>query len=180
MNNAIVSKTKTKSLPHFPVLSVGKTKRVVTKHFTNLALWLPADEFALLNFLVYQADASNTIKYSTKLMERYSAAVKASMDEYWDELEKRGHYYIAHLQNNRYWFIKLVEKGLLLHTAKRHYFMLNPMLTYDSQIVNNKKYEEFSEYYQGKSTEEITTYFTTLVSDFLSAKKKNYKHGNKK
>lgn len=175
MNTAVISKTKTKSLPNFPLLSVGKTKRVITKHFTNLALWLPVDEFALLNFLVYQADASNTIKYSTRLLEKFSSASVAAREEY------LGHKFVAvSMSKVRGAFVSLVEQGLLLHTARRHYFMLNPMLTYDSQIVNNKKYEQFSEYYQGKSTEEITTYFTTLVSDFLSAKKKNYKHGNKK
>lgn len=178
MNSAIVSKTKTKSLPNFPVLSVGKTKRVFTRHFCNLALWLSPDEFALLSFLVYSASADNTIKYSTRLLEKFIEAGNQALCEYvHPDCENL---FSRNLILRRKSFVSLVEKGLLLHTAKRHYFLINPMLTYESQIINNKQYEEFQKYYQGRSAEEITKEFTILAASFLESKKPNYKYGKKK
>lgn len=178
-NTAIISKTKTKSLPNFPELSVGKTKRVFTKHYCNLALWLSAEEFALLNFLVYHAAADNTVKYSTRLMEKFLSAMQQARDEYWDDRLKRDMIYIGTISSVRRLFIDLVESGILIHTSRRHCFMLNPMLTYDSLIVNSKQYMEFQKYYQSKPVEETTEYFSTLVEQFLSAKKKDYKYGRK-
>jgi len=68
MNTKLISSSRTKSLPKFPELQTGKTRRVMTKHFTNLSLWLPHDELQLLNFLCYDNDtlANNTFLYSTQ------------------------------------------------------------------------------------------------------------------
>ena len=137
MNTNLISNSKVMSLPYFSELSAQKSNRVITKHFTNLALYLPPNQFALLNWLIYQSKADNTVVYSTQLLIRYSAAVK--------ECEKQ-YYLSAGLQKNikaiRPIFQKLIESGYLLPNYKKNVFTINPMLTYRAEYMRPKDYEE--------------------------------------
>jgi len=175
MSNAkLIQNTKTTSLPYFPELSVGKTKRVVTKHFTNLSLWLPSPELELLSFLIYECLADNTFEYSTRLLERYCAAVKAATKQYWGSEDGTRTPLLARIA-----FRHLIESGLILHTEKKNVFMINPMLTYSPDIINNKQYKLVSEMYQYTSPDKIQVfvdYYRKLVSDYLESKKPNYKY----
>jgi hypothetical protein len=80
MNTGRIKKTKTLSLPDFP--ATNKTTRVVTKHFTNLAMYLERDQLSLLNWLVYNCGMDNRIKYSTVLLQRYAKSVDEVQHHY--------------------------------------------------------------------------------------------------
>lgn len=176
-NTKLISESKTKSLPHFPVLEVGKHRRVFTKHFTNLSLWLPGDELQLLSYLIYDVDtlADNTFVYSTQLLNRFIAAFREANLQYCDKEVSKNPTQVRRCLKN------LIERGLILNAGKNR-FMINPMLMYSADIISRKKYEETMYLYNCTNEDNIakfTNYFLKLVSDFLESKKKNYKYGKK-
>jgi len=180
MNSKLIQNTKTKSLPHFPELSTGKHRRVFSRHFTNLSLWLPHDELQLLNFLCYDNDtlANNTFLYSTQLLNRFIAAVKEANLVY-----DGGYMTLKNLTHTRRCLKNLIERGLILQTGTKNKLMISPMLTYNCDILNNKKYKEIQDLYQNinvTSASLITNKFSILVSEFLESKKKNYKYQKRK
>lgn len=172
MNTKVISLSKTKHLPNFPVLKPGKHRRCFTKHYTNLPLWLNTNEYSLLSFLVYQCSADNCFKHSTALLNRYAAAVEMAKKEYGSSRS-----IITNVYHLRRCLLALIEQGLILNTSVNNYFMINPMLTYECDIINKKRYEEVMEMYQSTSPDnitEFTDYYCKLVSDFLESKKINY------
>ncbi len=171
-NTNLIKHSKTKSCPNFPILSVGKTKMCVTKHFTNLPLWCSIDEVAIINWLVYICKGDNTFEYSTNVLEAYKMSHVMAVEEYVGN---------THLNFNlsylRRLVLRLIEKGLLLQTGINNRIMINPMLCYNPGIISNKRYVEIMELYQHISPEtviDLTDKFSTLVKNFLEAKKKNY------
>ena len=169
----LISKSITRTLPKFPVLSVGKTRRITTKHFTNLPLWLSQDEVAMINWLVYRLSADNTFKYSVGLLNQYSMSVLKAREEY-QSPDKNLKTITTSVRKS---LLGLIEKGLILSTGKSKYYMLNPMLTYPCDIVTRKAYKSVMEMYQSTSPDKIndfTDYFSKLVADFLESKKINY------
>jgi hypothetical protein len=180
MNTNLISTATTKSLPHYPSLKVGKTRRVFTKHFTNLPLWLSADEISLLSWLCYQSMADNTFKYSTDLLNKYKESVEYAKQEY---SGGNPNMVLGSILNSRHVLKRLIEKGLIFQTGTKNKLMINPALTYPAEIINAKKYDEMSYLYQCTTVDnlhEFTDYYTNLVSSFLSQKKKNYKYGKTK
>lgn len=183
MNTNIVSKTETKSLPYLPVITVSKHRRVTTKHFTNLALWLSSGELAMINFLVYQVKADNTFQYSTHLLDQFSAAKNFMLEQVY----KKEISYKTPISIARDHFMFLVHNGLILKTKTRSKYMLNPMLSYPVDVVSVKEYNKFQEFYQSKRADaltaheslEIVEYFGNIVKQFLESKKKNYKYGKR-
>jgi len=176
MNPKLISSSRTKSLPNFPVLKVGNHRRCFSKHFTNLPLWLSADEVAMINWLCYRLSADNTFEHSTKLLNQYSMSILEARDEY-----KSVEYGLKTITTAaRRCMRGLIEKGLILHTNKRGVFMVNPMLTYECDVVNKKAYNEIMEVYQSGDVDKVVELFSKLVSNFLQSKKKNYIYGRKK
>lgn len=171
MNTGIISKTKVKNIPNFPILLPGKHRRCLTKHYTNLPLWLNTNEYSLLSFLVYQCSADNCFKHSTELLNRYAAAVELCNKEY------SGRPIITNTYHLRRCLLALIEQGLILNTSRNNYFMISPMLTYEVDVVNKKQYQLVMEEYQKTSPDNIITftdYYSKLVSQFLESKKINY------
>lgn len=176
MNTSIISKTKTKNLPYFPVLKVGKYRRVFSKHFTNTSLWLSPSESCLLNWYCYQAKADNTFKYSTHGLEQIRLSYIRANAEY-NGIKETNPYRLPQLRQA---LLNLIEIGLILPTNQRHIFMINPILTYNVDIITVKQYNELQEYYQTLSADntiKLVEYFSNLVSQFLESKKKNYTYG---
>ena len=173
-NTNKIRNAQTESLPKFPILAVGKTKRLVTKHFTNLALWLQEDQLALMNYLIYQTQADNTFVYSTKLLVQYSNSMYAAQKEYSSSARKPSVGLMRlHLE-------ALIRKGMIFQTGVKNKLMISPMLTYCPDIINSKQYNVVQEMYQVSSPEKIhvfTDYFSKLVKQFLESKKKNYTYG---
>lgn len=176
MNTKLISNTRPKSLPNFPELEMGKRNRIFTRHFTNLHLWLSQDEISLLSWLCYHPElrADNTIKYSEMLLKQYSRAVKFAFDEYDTNNYCNISVVVARL---RIIFKQLIEKGLLLPADGLH--MINPMITYNPSVVNNKNYTVFMKEYQEASPDQVVNKFSILVRKFLESKKKNYTYGKR-
>lgn len=128
---------QTISLPYFPELSSGKSNRVITKHFTNAAMCLPQNEFAMLIWLVYQSKSDNTIVYSTQLLATYSAAIKAA-----EEMYKESQGLAIGIKAIRGFFRQLVQKGYLLPNYNKKVFTINPMLSYRVDYVKQVQYKE--------------------------------------
>lgn len=167
---------KTKHLPNFPILLTGKTRRVVTKHFANLPLWLSQDEVAMLNWLLYRISADNTFKYSVSLLNQYSESILKAREEYKsEELDLK-----TSTSRVRKCLLSLIERGLILNTNKEKYFMLNPLLTYHPDIITRKDYKLIMELYQQGDVNKITEQFGKLVARYLETKKKNYIYGTRK
>ncbi len=176
-NSKLIQNAKTEKLPLFPELSVGKTRRTMTKHYTNLSLWLPQDELQILNFLVYETLSDNTFIYSTFLLERYLSAVKVANMQYCGVSVYKSE------SDTRRCIHQLIRKGCLLQTGIKNRIMVNPCLTYNLDCVNAKKYKSVCEKYQVSSAEkvtEFTSYYINLVATFLESKKPNYKYGKRK
>ena len=169
-----VSKTTTSYLPHMPELAVGKTNRRVTKHFTNLPMYLPSARIALLNWLVYQIKADNTFTYSVSMLKQYIKSARAAHSEYGDS-----NHMILNIDYSRAMLRILIETGYILNTKTKNKFMLNPMLSYDADVINRKQYSQVCKKYQSLSRDGITNftdYFTNLVAKYLESKKKNYRY----
>lgn len=182
MNTNKALNSSAEKLPYLPILPVSKHRRVFTRHFVNTALWLSADEFMLLSYLCYQTNADNTFKYNTKLLEQFIAAIKAAREEY-SRYQDKCTTLLSTIFYCRRQLVNLIEKGLILPTSRKGFLMLSPMLSYNSDIVNNKKYKEVQEKYNEISAIniiEFTDYFVNLVATFLESKKPNYKYGRRK
>lgn len=149
MNTKIIKNTSVKSLPKCPPLSTHKQSKVITKHFTNAAVYLPKTELSLFNWLIYQSDANNSFTYSTQLLRLYRFYLIEMSVEYKSDLPTA-------IQILRKQFIKLVEGGYILPYKDKHY--LNPMFVI-SRAVNKKRYKEFVISYQSVDKE---NYFIIL------------------
>lgn len=132
MNTGRIKKTKTLSLPDFP--ATNKTTRVVTKHFTNLAMYLERDQLSLLNWLVYNCGMDNKIKYSTVLLQRYAKSVEMVQYHYGSKVSLR-----ASVPLVRKEFQHLIEVGYVISYGDE--FFLNPMLSYQADYVTAKEYK---------------------------------------
>ena len=162
-------------MTNFPTLPTGKHRRVMTKHFTNLALWLNPYEVAMINWLCYQAKADNTLKVSPHLLEQFSMSVHYCEGYYGNESNKP-----IIISRCRRTIVQLINKGILMLSGRRSVLMINPMLTYVTDVISVKGYNEFQVMYQKASADEVVKYFSNLVKRFLESKKKNYTYGKRK
>ena len=138
MNTKSIQLTRPKELPHLPTISSHKQSKIVSKHFTNLSILLPKKEFALICWLVYQSDNDNSFKYSTHLLRKFSATIKALNGDI-----------PTAIQTIRADFKRLIEKGYILPYNNYHY--LNPMLFKLSSKLADK--------YQQLNIQNIETFF---------------------
>jgi hypothetical protein len=148
-NNNLILSTKTLNLPFFPPLSAGKSNRVVTKLFTNLSLYLPQDQFGMLAWLIYQAEGDNSFIYTTHLLNKYSAAVKACSEVY------KPSPLSSDLKRIRAVFKRLIQSGYILPTSSRKRFIINPMLSYSGSF---KDYIRAVEGYQELKAESASEF----------------------
>lgn len=164
------------SLPSFPVLEHGKSCRVITKHYTNLLLWLPHEEMAILTWLIYRSKADNVVEYSTHLLEQYSESIKQASLMYMGKGDLKTSI-VYHRNNIR----RLINKGLLIDAGKK-LLMINPMITYNPDVINGKRYKEVMDRYQDlkDSGYDFCQYYTGIVAEFLQAKKINYVYRSNK
>lgn len=124
----MIKDVKVQSLPVFPPLTAVKSNRVVTKHFTNLALYLLPDQFGLLAWLLYQCEGDNSFIYTTHLLTRYSAAVKACSEVY-----QPSHLH-CDLKAIRANLKTLIQSGYILLTSSRKRLIINPILSYSGSF----------------------------------------------
>ncbi len=146
MNTKLIEQTEVQSLPYFPILEAHKSNRVITKHFTNLPLYLNPNHFALLTWLIYQSKADNSIKYSTKLLLKYTATLLQCEQEYKDG-NTVGRLFTS-LPFLRVSFQYLIKQGYLLPSHLKGYFVINPLLSYREEYIRPNEYKAICEEYQ--------------------------------
>ena len=173
MNTSTVKKTRTEALPVLPELKSNKTGLVITKHFTNLSLWLSPEEFRLFCYLLYNMSADNTIIYSTILLRKHGSMITSARKEYCpaEPPVKSSLVYI------RKSFVNLVKKGLILTTPWQNVYFVCPMFVYDGGVIGIKQFRQMQKFYQNLSaenTDDFVRQYTEYVKEFLSAKKKDY------
>lgn len=169
MNTKLIQQSKPKKLPAFPELNGKNRTKVITKHFSNLALWCSADELRILTWLIYQSKVDNTVKYDTFLLTRYSESIKAAKNLY---LSNKVNYNIKHL---RVVFKSLIEDGLLLSNRDKKVYTINPNLAYRTEYMKPKDYKYICGLYDtidagGISVEDFTFEYTRIVNSYLSKK----------
>jgi hypothetical protein len=142
MNTNLISSTKNIRLPYLPKLTGLKTNRVITKHYTNCALYLSPDRFSLLTWLIYQSRNDNSVKYSTHLLNKYSAAIKEANKEYnglgWLKTS------IQFIRQDFKW---LIENGYLFNNYEKDVFTINPLLSYRTEYIRAAEYDMLVEWY---------------------------------
>lgn len=174
MNTKLIENTQVISIPYFPELTGSKTTRVITKHFTNLAMYLDPELFALLSWLIYQSKADNSFKYSTQLLRKYSEAIKGCEKTYGS---RRLSVDVKRIRVN---LKALIQSGHLLPTNIKNTFIINPMLSYRSEYITSDEYKTACRYYNNIRIGSLPkhkelTYFTIayrLVIEKRMSKKK--------
>lgn len=96
----------------------------MTVNYFNLQIGLPKDQVSLLNFLIKEATNENRIKYSTRLLEKYRAYVRAVEREFKCETGIK-----IHVAETRNVFVRLIELGLL-ERESGNVFIINRLVTY--------------------------------------------------
>ncbi len=121
MNTKNILNTLPKSLPNLPILSSHKQNKTVSKHFTNLAAYCDGSQFTMLCWLLYESDGEYRVRYSTRLLEKFSAHLKAIKLEY-------GAGEQGSVPTLRKVFKRLIENGYLIPAETSYIYHLNPML----------------------------------------------------
>jgi len=166
---SVVEKTQTKSLPQFPVLASNKCTRVITKHFTNLYLYLQPKEVSFLGWLVYQVSADNTFKYNTEMIENYSFSLLAAKEVYKTKAANHDFKAIREVVKG------LIEQGYILPTDEAAVFMLNPCLSYRMEYVSRREYKMMMNMYSVCSLKTVFAFikeYRELINTKIKAKKK--------
>lgn len=161
-----ISQLKTKRLWNFPPLPDGKMGRVITKHFTNLSYTLTPNQYALLNFLIYNSGADNTVTYSVGLLEKYSLTVKAAKKLYSGETKL----WLSEPTVKKIWAY-LVENGLLMPIGGNK-FLINPSLTFSKLYVKQEDYKYWvMAYNQNYPLKHLTALFLDSVNKNFNNRK---------
>lgn len=150
MNTKVITNTIIKSLPNFPTLEVNKRNRIVTKHFTNLYMYLPQHKLALLSWLIYQTKTDNSFIYSTNFLRLYRNTVLAVKEEYGILKINVSLTFLRQILKN------LVEEGYILPMQNKK-FVINYMLTFHPKFITNKEWDKVCKSYL-KMSKEISSY----------------------
>lgn len=144
----VIEKTRTLRLPVFPLIA-GKTTRKVTKHFTNLPMYMDREKFSFLSWLVYQCAVDNTIEYKHFLLERYAKSIRQANEFYSPSQIKLKTF----PQRLRAILKELIEEGYVLSYNKRT-LLISPILTYAGHI-SGKKHQKICERYLEIGVEDV-------------------------
>lgn len=131
--------------PNLPDLPIRKSNRAITKHFTNLSLFLPQDRLALFTWLIYQSNADNTFIWDGHLLDKYRMSVKYAVEEY------GGVGVGITPQKVRADYRWLKQNNYILSINKTD--LINPMFSYC--LSYKAKHKEFSKGWQSKSIKEL-------------------------
>lgn len=142
MNSKSIELIRAREYPYFPELQGINRTRVMTKHFTNLSLYLDRDKLSFIHFLVYQSSQDNTIVYSGHLLSKYREAVLKAQEMY-----GKGVTLVVSEKSLRRMFADLIINGYLLVNYKKFEYTLNPMLTYRAEYIRSGEYKEMCNTY---------------------------------
>jgi len=102
-------------------LPAQKRNRTISKHFSNLGMWMPKINLAMLMWLLYWGDKGGVFNYSTEMLDKFVLSAKYASEEY------------KHPPLNvnrkiaRAVFRELVEMGLVQKVDKKKY-QINKLL----------------------------------------------------
>ena len=133
----------TLSLPYLPELSGSKTTRVITKHFTNLSLYMDQNRYSLLTWLIYQSKSDNSVIYSTHLLNKFRESVLLAREVYGET-----HLVKCNIKAIRASFKSLVSLGYILPTYDGKMFVISPLLSYRAEYVSAANYKKYCKMYQ--------------------------------
>lgn len=136
-NTRKVESTVLKDLLIKQELSPQSITRCFTRHYTNMALVIHPNQWALFNFLVFMSDSSGSFEYSTKLLSQFSKAADYAKIHY--KADKI--HYSTSPSMVRQSYVFLVENGLLVKLSRKGWYMINPFMVYNSnwRLFNGKK-----------------------------------------
>jgi len=147
MPKNVIKTVETSSLPNFPILEAYKHNRIITKHFTNLSMYMSHERFSFLSWLIYESNSDNTIVYNTNLFIKYRASVLAANNEYNNSYgTKLVNGLRTTVSNLRYSLKWLIENGYLFRIG-RFKFIINPRLVY-YEYLSPKEIAAFNIRYQ--------------------------------
>jgi len=173
MNNKNIELIRAEGYPYFPELQGINRTRVMTKHFTNLSLYLERDKLSFIHFLVYQSSQDNTIIYSSHLLAKYREAVLKAQEMY-----GKGVSLLVSEKTLRRLFSQLITEGYLLVNYKKFEFTLNPMLSYRAEYIRAGEYKELCKSYSaiqfgtGIDVREFCKGYRELINNRIRDKKK--------
>ena len=175
MNTNTIRKTQTITWPTPPMMDGDQANIIITHAGVNRILSLGYGEQNLFMWMLYSMSADNKIIHSTHMLACYSQYAKQMNKVFKCTITGSAPY-------TRKALVGLVQKGMLLDTDQYSVFMVNPILAYNSNVINRKTFNHVQELYNQKASESIesfTTAYSKVVGDFLSKKKKNYTYGLK-
>lgn len=143
-NTQKVQKTEITSLHDFRELSVHKSNKVITKNFTAFISGSDPSISRLCTFLIFEAKRNNTLEFTTHLLTKYGAYLKASQKKFG---YKDTRFKNSSLPVTRKDFMYLISTGIIIPiNAEKKLFLMNPALTYhydryNEQAMFMKEYE---------------------------------------
>ncbi len=175
MNNKNVEAVENERFPYLPKLTGIKTTRVITKHFTNLSMYLSPDHYNMLSWLIYQSRNDNTVVYSMHLMRKYRDTVLAAADKYGSEVHLK-----CGINSNRDTFKWLISEGYLFCAPERLVYMINPLLTYRAEYIRSEEYNKICDRYQHiwfgtnrvNGTKDLVRDYMNIINKRIKDKKK--------
>lgn len=135
-----IKHTEIKTL--YPIV-VSRSKKVVTPNYFNIINCLADEERTLLNFLIKECTVYNTVKYSTRLLEKYREYAKV-LNKNYPPIKKIN----TNVKYTRSVFIKLLEKGLIFRADAD--YVMSFTLVYSPQYAKQanewmKRYDKIRE-----------------------------------
>lgn len=135
-NTQKVQKTETTSMLDFRELSVHKSNKVITKNFTAFISGSDPSIGRLCTFLIFESRRNNTIEFTTHLLVKYGAYVKAAQKKFGYKDTK---FKNSSLPITRKDFQHLISTGIIIPIkAEKKLFLMNPALTYHADRFNEQ------------------------------------------
>lgn len=154
-NTKQVENTKLKKMVPIHGISEDGLKKVYTRHYANMGLILPPDEYVLFNWLVFMSDSKCRFQYSTLLLNQFNRASKRFCEI--NNVDKI-HYKIWRY-SARESFISLIEKGYVLRISAKQKFMINPMVVNSGifgLLSRKKMQDEYLEFMKRSENEDVS------------------------
>lgn len=99
----------------FKPIPINRGKRVVSKHFCNLGLWLPKINLAMLMWLMYWGDKGGVFNYSTEMLDKFVLSAKYASNEYSHPPIRVDRKIVRSV------FRELVDMGLVVRVERKKY-----------------------------------------------------------
>ena len=121
-----------------PYINKIHSGRVFTKHYVNASNMLHPGELSVFNFLCFETTGDNTFLYSTILLKKYRAYIRALVKNYNWDLE---HLPIS-LDYTRASIRWLIDNGFIYRTEYSKQYFISPVYSYRPKWFLEAYYKE--------------------------------------